>query len=57
MIANLGPEAKVRDAIHNLQDTLERLPEMVSSVERGSKMLAEGNFKLHPDTIRALRGE
>ena len=57
MVANLGPEAKVRDAIHNLQDTLERLPEMVSSVERGSKMLAEGNFKLHPDTIRALRGE
>lgn len=57
MIANLGPEARVRDAFHSLQDTLERLPEMVSSVERGSKMLAEGNFKLHPDTIRALRGE
>jgi len=57
MIENLGPEAKVRDAIQNLQETLERLPDMVSSVERGSQMLADGNIKLHPDTIRALRGE
>lgn len=54
---NLGPEAKVRDAIQNLQTALERLPDMVESVENGSRMLAEGNFKLHPDTIRALRGE
>lgn len=57
VITNLGPEAKVRDAIQNLQETLERLPDMVSSVERGSQMLAEGNVRLHPDTIRALRGE
>jgi ubiquinone biosynthesis protein len=57
VITNLGPEAKVRDAIQNLQETLERLPDMVASVERGSQMLAEGNIKLHPDTIRALRGE
>ncbi len=54
---NLGPEAKVRDAIQNLQDALQRLPEMVESVEQGSRMMAEGNFKLHPDTIRALRGD
>lgn len=54
---NLGPEAKVRDAIQNLQMALERLPDMVESVENGSRMLADGNFKLHPDTIRALRGE
>lgn len=54
---NLGPEAKVRDAIHNLQDALQRLPEMVESVEKSSRMMADGNIKLHPDTIRALRGE
>ncbi len=52
---NLGPEAKMRDAVRNLQDALERLPAMVESVEQGSRMMAEGNFKLHPDTIRALR--
>lgn len=57
MYDNLGPEAKVRDAIENLQDALQRLPEMVESVEKGSRMMAEGNFKLHPDTIRALRGD
>ena len=57
MYENLGPEAKVRDAIQNLQSALERLPEMVESVEHGSRMLADGQLKLHPDTIRALRGE
>jgi len=57
MYDNLGPEAKVRDAIQNLQQALERLPEMVESVEHGSRMLADGRLKLHPDTIRALRGE
>ena len=57
MYDNLGPEAKVRDAIESLQAAVERLPEMVESVEQGSRMLADGNFKLHPDTIRALRGD
>jgi len=57
MYDNLGPEAKVRDAIHSLQDVVERLPEMVESVEKGSRMLASGDIRLHPDTIRALRGE
>lgn len=57
MIANLGPEAKVRDAIHTLQSAVERLPDMITGIERGSQMLAEGKIQLHPDTIRALRGE
>jgi ubiquinone biosynthesis protein len=57
MYDNLGPEAKVRNAIESLQAAVERLPEMVESVEQGSRMLADGNFKLHPDTIRALRGD
>lgn len=57
MMSNLGPEAKVRDAIHTLQGAVERLPEMMTGIERGAQMLAEGKIQLHPDTIRALRGE
>ncbi len=54
---NFGPEAKVRDAIRNLTDVVDRLPEMVSGVERSTQLLSEGRVRLHPDTIRALRGE
>lgn len=54
---NLGPEAKVRDAIQNLTEAVERLPGMISDVERSSRMISEGQVQLHPDTIRALRGE
>lgn len=57
MRENFGPEAKVRDAIQNLTDVLDRLPEMVTGVERSTQLLSEGRVKLHPDTIRALRGE
>lgn len=57
MYENLGPEAKVRDAIQNLTEAVERLPDMISDVERSSRMISEGQVQLHPDTIRALRGE
>jgi ubiquinone biosynthesis protein len=57
MRANFGPEAKVRDVVQNLTHAVERLPDMISDVERTSRMLADGKVKLHPDTIRALRGE
>lgn len=56
MYDNLGPEAKVRDAIHDLQHALNRLPDMMDSVEKSSRMLAGGSVRLHPETIRALRG-
>jgi ubiquinone biosynthesis protein len=57
MVKNLGPEAKMRDAIQSLGEAVERLPEVMTSIERGTQMLAEGKVQLHPDTIRALRGE
>lgn len=57
MMANLGPEAKVRDVIQSLTDAVERLPNMISDVEKTSRMISDGKIQLHPDTIRALRGE
>lgn len=57
MMANLGPEAKVRDVIQSLADAIERLPTMISDVEKTSRMISDGKVQLHPDTIRAFRGE
>jgi len=57
MIANLGPEAKVRDVVRNLTEAVERLPGVLADVEASSRLLADGKVQLHPDTIRALRGE
>lgn len=57
MRENLGPEAKVRDVIQNLTDAIERLPDMIGDVEKTSRMISDGKVQLHPDTIRALRGE
>jgi len=57
MIENLGPQARVRDTLENLVDAAERLPGMMQSIEKGSQLMAEGQIKLHPDTIRALKGE
>lgn len=57
MFDNFGPEAKVRDVVRNLTDAVERLPDMIADVESTSRLLADGKVQLHPDTIRALRGE
>ena len=57
MRENLGPEAKVRDVIQNLTDAINRLPDMIGDVEKTSRMISDGKVQLHPDTIRALRGE
>ena len=54
MLDNLGPHARVRDAITNLTDAIERLPHILDGIEQGAQMLSNGHIKLHPDTIRAL---
>ncbi len=57
MIENLGPQARVRDTLTNLAGAAERLPGVMDSLEKGSQMMADGQIKLHPDTIRALKGD
>ena len=56
MIENLGPHARVRDAITNVADAIERLPQIVNEIEQGVQIISSGQIKLHPDTIRALKG-
>lgn len=57
MVENLGPQARVRDMVSELTNAAERLPRMLDSIEQGAQMMAGGRIKLHPDTIRALKGE
>jgi ubiquinone biosynthesis protein len=57
MVDNLGPHARIRFAITNLADAIERLPQVLDEIEQGVKMMSNGHIKLHPDTIRALNGE
>lgn len=58
MRANLGPEARIRDAVTGFVDAVERFPRVVQGLETGAARLAEGRVQLDAETIRAFhRGE
>jgi ubiquinone biosynthesis protein len=57
MISAFSPEVRVREAAKEFTTTLARVPEIVRSLESVVASLADGSVKLHPQTIRALRGE
>lgn len=57
VIRNLGPEARLRDAVSEAVETVTRLPRVIERLEEGSAMIAEGRLKLDPETVRALRGD
>ncbi|MGE5504244.1 MAG: 2-polyprenylphenol 6-hydroxylase [Actinomycetota bacterium] len=57
MRANLGPEARVREAFGSVVGSLERLPRLISQTEKTYSMLVAGGLKLHPDTVKDLVAE
>ncbi len=57
MAETLGPEARVLDAAADFTHALRRLPALLENLEKGAAELAQGRIRLHPDTVRALRGE
>ena len=57
MMQTLGPEARVIDTVTDFADALRRVPALLENLEKGAAELAEGRIRLHPDTVRALRGE
>ncbi len=57
VIRNLGPEARLRDAVSETLETAKRIPRVIQQLERGAEMIAEGQLKLDPGTVRALRGD
>ncbi len=56
MVENFGPEARIRDAVTNITGSIQRLPQVLDRIEESTAMVSGGHIKLHPDTIRALRG-
>lgn len=54
MVANLGPQARLRNGAVGLRNAIERLPRFMGDVERVVGMLGDGGLRLHPDTIKSL---
>ncbi|MDO8607061.1 MAG: 2-polyprenylphenol 6-hydroxylase [Phaeospirillum sp.] len=54
MRANLGPEAKVREAVTGVIGSLERLPRLLSETEKTYSMLLNQGLKLHPETVKNI---
>ncbi len=54
MMANLGPQAKLKQGLAHVWDGLESLPRLVQSAEQTVTALREGGLRLHPDSLKAL---
>jgi len=52
---NRGPEARLKDAAQDLGDSLQRLPRILSEVERASGQIARDGLRLDPQSARSLR--
>ena len=57
VIERLGPEARLIEATGDIAGAVRRLPRLMENLDRGAAQLAEGRVRLHPETIRALKGE
>jgi len=55
MRENRGPIARAREVAGSLARMSERLPAILQGVERATDDLAGGGWRLHPDTVEALR--
>ena len=51
---NRGPEARFKDAALDLGESLQRLPRLLSDVERASGQIAREGLRLAPDSARSL---
>lgn len=53
---HLGPEARLGESAGRLAASIERIPAFLGHVEAAMRDLAEGGLRLHPTTVKALRG-
>lgn len=57
MMQNLGPQARIKDGLSLAVSSLESLPRILAQTEQAASSLLSGGIRLHPDTVRAMRGE
>lgn len=55
--SNLGPEARIVEAAADIATAVGRLPVLLDNLDKGAAALADGRLRLHPETVRALRGD
>ncbi len=53
----MSPEARLGDLAADALEAARRLPRLLENMEKGTEALAQGALRLHPETIRALRGD
>jgi ubiquinone biosynthesis protein len=56
MVDNLGPQAKLMDGMERLSSTVEKLPRILDAADHVFGGADKGGFRLHPDSIKAMRG-
>jgi len=54
MTRTLGPEARFRDAVGGIAEIVDKLLE---GIEETTNMISGGRVRLHPETIRELKGD
>jgi len=57
MRQNLGPEARIKDATEQTLAALRKLPAVIHGLENSLSQFDEKGLKLHPDTVRQMRGD
>ncbi len=53
----MSPEARLGEVAADALEAARRLPRLLENIEKGTEALAQGQLRLHPETIRALRGD
>ena len=56
MVQELGPEGRIRDAVSDAAETLEKLPRLIDSVDAAAEQIRRHGLRLDPETAAAIRG-
>lgn len=56
MIKELGPEGRIRDAVADAKSTLDKLPQLIDSVDAAARQIRSHGLRLDPETAAAIRG-
>jgi ubiquinone biosynthesis protein len=57
MRRQLGPEAKLREALSSVAGTAERIPRVLAKTESILHKISSEGFQLHPESIKHLKGD
>ncbi len=54
MMREMGPEARIRDAVGDVVRGIERLPALLADMEESFETMRRSGLKLHPETVSAM---